>query len=102
MILDESSIERSALHALDLLDDDERQRFEHDARINPDLALCTAEFRDIGAGVAIAACPKLHPPPLSVLTGALDRIGAVDPPSTRHQPPRFRWTGTPPPVQLSP
>ncbi|MGI9240775.1 MAG: anti-sigma factor [Verrucomicrobiales bacterium] len=88
MILDESSIERSALYALDSLDGEELSRFEHDARINPDLAECATDFRDIGADVAIAACPRLQAAPLKVLTGALDRIGAVDPPST---PKRITW-----------
>ena len=83
MILDERSTERSALHALELLDADERESFERDARINPDLAACTAEFRDIGADIAVASCPKLEPPPLTALTGALERIGAAGTPKTK-------------------
>ena len=76
MILDEQSTERSALYALEMLEGDERERFERDARINPELAACTAEFRDLAAGVAVAATPKLEAPPVTVLTGALERIGA--------------------------
>ena len=60
MILDEQSAERIALYALAMLEGDERERFERDARINPELSACTAEFRDLAAGVAVAATAKLE------------------------------------------
>ncbi len=96
MILDEQSAERSALYALEMLEGDERERFERDARINPELSACTAEFRDLAADVAVAATPMLEPPPLAVLTGALERIGAVGPagsaaPAASHKWSRLRW-----------
>ena len=77
MILEESSTERSALHALEMLEPPEAERFEREARLDPDLAACTAEFRDVAASVAVGSCDKMEPPPLTVLTGALERIGAV-------------------------
>ena len=91
MILDEKSIEQSALYALGLLDPEQADTFEHELRINPDLEECTLQFRDLGAAVSVAAGAPLQTPPVSVLTGALARVGVTHERPSRRSDDRDRF-----------
>jgi hypothetical protein len=76
MIADKQSIETSAAYSLDILPDYERAEFERSLRQNPELAKFTADFRELGADIILAESAPLIAPPVSVLSGALARIGA--------------------------